>query len=199
MNKKYIILLSIGVLIGFISSYFIFKETKEYINVPIKIEVPVPVIEEKFDTIYLPSKIKNNKPIIDSTYYKKYINLKTSIEKDSAYKEAITINEYRPTFEDKNIKIDVYSKVRGELLENQISYKTKPRNIIVDTIIKIPVPKKSELYVGGEVVLPTNPIIAKTPSIIIGGAFVNKNHNKIYTGGYDFINKSAKVGILFRL
>lgn len=187
----------LGCIIG-LGIYFILPKETETIEVPVQIEVPVPIVEKEFDTIFLPKPI-NNKPIIDSIYYKEYLKLKDSIKKDSVFKDAIKIREYRPIVEDDTIRIEVYNKVRGTLLESQISYKTKPYKLKVDTILNIPVPKKPELYLGGGVILPTDPNVKKSPSIEVGGILVNKKHNKSYNITYDPVNKVVTGGIYFRL
>lgn len=147
-NKWKDILVIIGII--FIFLYF-FSPNKEIVEVPVKIEVPVPVIQKEFDTIYEPKPIyKKGKNIvtIDSAYYNKYINLKDSISKNNLYKEAITIREYDNKFEDEFIIINTYSKTRGTLLEITSNYKTKPRNIILDTVINVPIPTKAKVFIG---------------------------------------------------
>jgi len=173
------------------------NQDPEYIEVPIKIEVPIPIIEKEFDTIYLPEPIKGD-IIIDSTYYKEYLKLKDSVARDSSYKEAISIREYRPFVEDDSIRIDIYSKVRGTLLESQVTYKTKPRNISLDTTIKIKVPKKAELYYGAQLTSPTDLLYIKNIGIGPSASFINKKHTKLYSGSYDFINKNASFKIELR-
>lgn len=192
---KYLIVLILGGLL----SYFIFKKDTEFVEVPIKIEVPVPVIEKEFDTIYLPSEIKKSKPQIDSIYYRKFLKLKDSVAKDSAYKEAITIKEYRPRFEDDSIIIDVYAKTRGSLLESQVKYKTKPRNITLDTTITIEVPRQAKLYVGGQVYGNTSINVLGRLGAGPTGMLLNKKQTKIYNIGYDAVNKTWSGGVVFKL
>jgi len=201
INKKYITITFISLLVGFFVSYFIFKKEIDNISVNINIPVKIPSVEKEFDTIKLPSEVKilPGEKVIDSTYYNEYIKLKDSIKKNKAYKDAITLREYNNIFEDENITINTYNKVRGTLLETQSSYKTKERTIIIDTTLNIPVPRKAELYIGGDFILPTDPVVLTEPSIAPGFILVNKKHNKTYKGGYDINNKAVKVGIYFRL
>lgn len=155
LNNRLVIILSIAVVV-LLYMYFAHPNIKE-VKVPVTVEVPVPVIEQHFDTIYKPKPIYILKSVsaLDSTYYNKYTELKDSIQKDSLFKDAITIREYKTKFEDDTLTIDVYSKVRGTLLENQASYKTKPRTIKHDTTIYVPVPTRAQLYGGFELTMPT--------------------------------------------
>lgn len=132
------------------------KETVT-IEVPVEIEVPVPVVETDFDTIYLPQPIKVIKETkIDSTIYNKYLALQDSIAKNKLVKDALTIREYNQSFDDSIQTIDVYSEVTGTLNKQQVSYKTKPRNISIDTIIPvdIEIPYKTKFGLGVEVGVP---------------------------------------------
>jgi hypothetical protein len=119
---------------------------KEIIEVPIKIEVPVPAIEGKFEPIKAPEPIIVEVPTIDKQ--KEFI-LMDSIGKLNAYIEAITVREYLNTFEDDTIKIDTWSKVRGELLAQSNDYFIKPRTIQLDTVIEIQKPAFNALFLYG--------------------------------------------------
>lgn len=155
-NKGNIIL---GVIVAILLYLYFFDPKIEEVKVPVEIEVPVPVVEKVFDTIYKPKPIYipgKTKIQIDSTYYERYLSLQDSIQKDSLFKEAIKIQEYKPTFEDDTIKIDVYAKVRGELLESGIRYKTKPRTIKLDTTILVPIPTRAKLFGGAGIRMPYN-------------------------------------------
>jgi hypothetical protein len=95
--------------------YDIFTREKEIIEVPVKIEVPVPSIENTSDTIYLPFpsktiKIENpinnklqeaNKELIaENKLLIKTYEESDSVTKDSIYKKSITIKEYNEVFKD---------------------------------------------------------------------------------------------------
>src|SRR5690606_18361157 len=127
--KKYIpyILLAI-VLIYFLTR----KAEKEVITV----EIPVPVVSHTFDTIRLPGDIIYRRRI-DTVLVDNYISSPQTV-KDSLYKEAITLREYNQRFEDSVQKVDVFTKVRGWLTEQTVSYETKPREVSKE----IPVPSK---------------------------------------------------------
>lgn len=197
--NTYIKPLLFGGVVGLMLILFLNKKEIEYIEVPVEIELEIPIIEKEFDTIYLPSPIKEKKPQIDSTYYKEYIKLKDSITRDSIFKKAITIREYKPRFEDDSIIIDVYTKTRGTLLESQITYKTKPRNIVLDTTLLIKVPRRSKLYVGGSIYLDTDEKAVASPGIGPEMSFLNKKQTKIISFGYDAVNKKGRIGVVFKL
>jgi hypothetical protein len=170
----------------------------EYIEVPINIEVEVPVVEVQFDTVYLPTPIKRGKKQIDSTYIKKWEELKNdSIAKDSLFRKAIEINDYRETVEDDTITINLGMKVRGELLQYNVDYKTKPRTISLDTVLKVEIPKNPLLYFGADAIIPNNnPSL--TPSIAPGILFISKNHKHAYKINYDVMNKGITVGAYWK-
>lgn len=154
-NKTNLIFIGIGILIGILLMYFIQKPTIKEVPIRVEIEVPIPIIEKNFDTIYEPYPVYIKGEVkIDSIYYKQWLKLNDSISKDKSFKDAITINEYNTKFEDDTLTINIYSKTRGTLLEIKPDYKTKPRKIPVDTTIYIPLPKYNEFYGGLEVGMP---------------------------------------------
>lgn len=116
------------------------------------VEVETPQINDSIpfdEREFIP--IENSKEV-DSTWYIKYTELKEKVDRDSLFREAIKINEYTETYEDENVKIDVYSKTRGELLNQSIpDYIVKPKTVTVPqtTIIKKE-PPKINLYGGLE-------------------------------------------------
>ena len=178
-NKNNLIFTGIGILLGVIFMYFIQKPTIVEVPVRVEIEVPVPIIEKEFDTIYKPQPYPvytkgNVIKEIDSTYYKQWLSLKDSISKDKAYKDAITIREYNTKFEDDILTLNIYSKTRGTLLEIKPDYKTKPRTIPLDTTLMIPIPKYNEFYGGIEVGGPVIKIPSLEPSILGKANFIWK-------------------------
>ena len=175
------------------------KEVKT-IKIPVIIEVEVPVIEKQFDTIYkpVPYKIKGDtKIVIDSIYYDKYIAIKDSVTKDSIFKDAITIREYKEKVEDDTITIDIYMKTRGLLLDYQVGYKTKPRKILLDTtiLVKISNRYKTKIGVGGGVLFPT---LLIDPSYISFNAGVALDTKKIiYILSYN-TDKEVGASVMFK-
>ena len=119
---------------------------KEIIEVPVRIEVPIPGIAGKTDTIYIPKPVRVEVPTIDKQ--KEFI-LMDSIGKLNAYIDATTVREYSNTFEDDTIKIDTWSRVRGELLAQSNDYFIKPRTIQLDTVIEIQKPAFNALFLYG--------------------------------------------------
>lgn len=163
--------------------------------VPVEVEVLVPSVEKVFDTIYEPKPVNVIVKEIDSTYYEKYKQLKDSVAKDSMFKEAIKINEYKEVFEDTLQTIDVYSKTRGKLLEQSVKYTTKPYYITVKDSIQIQ--KKVTVSVGSEIGISTiNPILNKP--VIKGNLIIkNKRDNTISisydTEGRVWLGKTWKI------
>lgn len=195
MNKERLILYSSIILLLVLLVVQCSKEP-DTIEIPIIIEVPIPVVEVEFDTIkdpypiYIPGTVK-----IDSTYYNKYISLRDSISRDSLFKEAIAIREYREVFEDDTIKIDVYSNVQGFLKKQQVSYKTKPRSITVDTTITVKTKYQTKFGAGIEVGIPTNN--ATGNSIVVKPKILLDTKRFIYDLSWD-TDKRVWAGISFK-
>lgn len=169
------------------------------IEVPVTIEVPVPVIIKEFDTVKEFIPIYRDGPVkIDSTYYDKYIALTDSVQRDSLFKDAITIREYRERVEDDTIIINVYSKIQGFMKEQKVDYETKFRTIKLDTVLKIPIPTKPLLFIGPFLSMGTEQYNSDL-SGGVKGLLVDKNQKRAYTLGYDFLNKEITVGFLFNL
>lgn len=160
-----------------ILAIFLVKECNKPPKVDYKdvlIEVPIPVVEKQFDTVR-PKPITKTKKVIDSTYYKKYLSLKDSVQRDSAYRDAIQINEYNQVFKDTFQTIEVYTKSRGEVLEQSLKYKTEPRTITVRDSIPI-IPKRT-FSLGVEVGVPTVHGLGTSPVIKGGIQYKNRKGN----------------------
>lgn len=157
---------------------------KEEVEVPVIIEVPVPVfsggmIEPLKPVPIPPIKMENPKPRIDSTYYNRYIALKDSIARDSAYKAAITIRNYKETFEDDRMKIFLEAETTGWLNSYQLSYESKPFDITVDTTLTVKIPqRKRSLSLYGEMGVPLNSTL---------------DENILFKGGLDYIDKKNTI------
>lgn len=192
----------VGFILGCVGTYFFMKGEIVYVDVPVTIEVPIPVIKVETDTVYLPTPIPpaNNSPAIDSTYYKRYLDLMgDKVRQDSLFKAAIRINEYRERIEDDTLIIDFYTKNRGELLEYQIGYETKPRNIVIDTTLKIPIPLKGAIYYGGGLNIPTQSGSTELLTVEAGLMLLPKKKNRMYGVSYDFINKTINGKVYIKL
>ena len=151
--------------------------------------IKVPIQVREFDTIYEP---KPGKTVIDSTYYDKYVKLQDSVKKDSLVKDAFAIREYNNKFEDSIQTINAYSKVRGHLLENSVSYETKPYKIKYDTIIQYEVkPDRPVLAIGATVMFPVNP---DAPNVSFYPEIDIRVKKGTFSGGYDFVNQSGVIG-----
>lgn len=188
-----------GVLVGALVMFFFMKEEPVEVDVPVEFDFKTPEIVKGTDTVYYPSPVyvKGDKEV-DSIYFEEYTKLKDSLAKEELFKEAITINEYKEVVEDDTLKIDLYAKTRGTLLEYQIDYKVKPQTYHIDTTLTVKIPQKPKFYIGGEVVMPSDLVNYKV-AIEPGVFFVNKKQTKAYKLSYDPINKVGKAGLYFRL
>ena len=175
----YLIIAVLGVFL-----YFQLTKDVEIVEVPVRVEVPVPVVKVEFDTILDPYPVYiEGKTIIDSTYFEKYINLKDSVEKRKLFIEAIAIRDYHETVEDDTLKIDINMRVQGFLKSYQVSYKTKPRTILLDTILPLAIPKRSRLYGSIETVIPTNQF--EFQPVLKVGLMLKTKSDRIYSVSID--------------
>lgn len=158
MNKERLIQYIIIIILSLLLMNQCNKD-KEIIEVPIEIEVPVPSVESNSDTIYVPYPKYINNPL-DKKLLKENDSLlqkyqeADSIAKELQYKEAISIKEYKQEFKDTFQTVNVYTKTRGELLEQSISYKTNEYTISIDTIVKTSVKGKLRLLGAIEMGVP---------------------------------------------
>ena len=157
--KNYIIgILSIAVIILGLLFFLERKKKSEVVEVPVKIEVPVPVYVG--DTI-----IQKSKPVvikqIDTFFYNKYQELKDSVKKDSIVKDALTIREYKEQLDDENVTINVTSNVTGRLNTQKIEYKTKEKTVMIDTTLQVQTPYKNNFGARVEVGFLSGSIINK--------------------------------------
>jgi hypothetical protein len=149
---------------------------KEIIEVPVRVEIPK--IIKQTDTIYkpVPVRIEVPEPGMDELL-DKYASTMDSLERLKMFVDAITVREYNNTFEDDTIKIDTWSKVRGELLAQSNLYEIKPRSITVPVEIEIPRFNALFLYGGTRYSL-----IDKTPAFEAKIIFKNKRDNLLSIG-----------------
>lgn len=150
---------------------------KEIVEIPIKIEVPVPVVKNNFDTIYKPQPITVENPL-NIELLNKYKKAKDSLEKFDIFKESIKEREYNEKFEDTFQIINVYTKTQGKILKQTTNYKTKPYNIKVDTIINIPIKKTNQFFTGVELGVPAENL---------------QDLNLVFKGNLMFKNKKDNV------
>lgn len=175
------------------------KPVVEY--VPVEVEVLVPSVEKVFDTIYEPKPYPVKVKEIDSTYYEKYKKLKDSVQKDSMFKESIKINEYNQKFEDTLQVIDVYSKTRGNLLEQSVKYTTKPYYISKKDSVEIK--QKWSLSIGSELGVSTVSLV-ENPVILKGNVVIKNKRGNTTSISYDtqgtfWLGKSWKVSFRKRI
>lgn len=190
----------LGIIVILFISYFIYdKLNPEYkeIKVPVRVEVPVYSKEGISDTTKLPAPIsiinpidkelikrnkklsKKNKKLskelkISNVLLEKYKS-SDSINKERLYKESISIKEYNETFIDSFQTISVYSKTRGSLIEQSISYKTNEYSISLDTLVSTKVKKKFKVFGSLEI---GNPLLSNDPnlpSIVVKPGIIFKN------------------------
>lgn len=156
--KNSIIGFIIGVLIGAIGMYFLKKCDKIPIDVPIKIDVPIPPIVDSFPPIVYPKPIKI--PVtnpINKELQKELDKVKSERDSLKVYKEFVVKRVYKEKFEDSIQTIIVDAETTGTLDLLGVKYETKPRTIKVDTVVPIKLPKQLDrainLYIEGGIPL----------------------------------------------
>lgn len=144
--------------------------------------VEVPSKSGKSDTIYLPTPVYINNPSEEKLLKDNEVLLEGFKQADSSlkvkkYKESIEIKEYKEVFKDTFQTVEVYTKTRGEVLEQAISYKTNEYTLTEENPLKTPLNKSIKVYGGLEVGIPminSGDIVFK-PTIrldnVLGGSF----------------------------
>jgi len=108
-------------------------------------KVLIPEVNGKFDkptnTTQLPSKAKDSIIYFDKLIYvesavnketaQKYQDAKTELDKLNIFLNGIRERDYISNFNDSLVEIQAKSKVKGNLEAIQLSYKLKPREVIV--------------------------------------------------------------------
>jgi len=183
MKKK--ILTYLGVfLLGALLMLIVKQSNKEIIEVPVRFEVEVPVVEVQHDTIYEPKPIPYLVKKVDTSLVEEYKKANDSL-KQELFKNAVTVNKYKEVFEDSIQTITVDANVTGKLNSLAVGYKTKPKSIVVDTVIPVKVPandRSLSLYV--ETGIPTS--LVSNNSILL-------NNTIILKAGLDYENKKGTI------
>ena len=174
----------VGLVVGSVITFFLTRRIVKEIKVPFKVEVKVPVIEKEFDTVYLPKPIYKPIVVVDTDLVNKYKKANDSLKKE-LFEKAVTVRDYKEVFEDDIQTITVDINVTGKLNSVFAKYVTKPRTIIIDTLLTVDVPDYSRpISVYGEVGMPTKNYTQATPVLKAGFDISNKK-NLIWGGSFD--------------
>ena len=177
--------------------YFQPAPEKEIIEVPVEVpvRVEVPVVKKEFDTVYVEGPVRE-KP--NTELLEKYKALQDENEKLKVFEEATRTRIYTETYSDEIQDISVFSQVNGELVEQSVSYETKPR--IIETVVRdtIPVlvePKRS-LRIGVEAGVPT--LQEQIGPVFKGNLMLENKKGLILTAGYDTEGR-VWGGVIFKI
>jgi hypothetical protein len=90
---------------------------------------PVAILngKTKKDSVVYKDKIITTENPVNKELYKKYAEAKDSLDQVKMYLEAIEEREQTQVFDNKDVKIEVYTKTRGQLLELKPKYTIKER------------------------------------------------------------------------
>jgi hypothetical protein len=192
--KTRIISALIGFLLGLILMFSVKQCSTEIVRVPIEIEVEVPVVEVQYDTIYTPKPIPYAVREVDTSLVEQYRKANDSL-REALFNKAVTINNYKEVFDDEYQTITVDAETTGTLNFMTLGYKTKPRTIVVDTIVPITIPKDLGLTLYTELGAPTDFSINDKMIFKVGADILTKK-NWVFGASYD-TNKTAwgKIGI----
>lgn len=140
----------------------------------VRVEVKTPEYIRVSDTIYKDSLIYRRitlPPVTDSTVL---AFLQDSINRLQMFINAIAIREYNQSFKDSLQEVNVYSKTKGELIEQAIDYKIYPRTYSFDTVVEFNCLNISKQFVA--VGAGFNPI-SNVPTLHIGYNYLSKKQN----------------------
>lgn len=128
---------------------------------------------------------------INKEMYEKYIVAKDSLTQVKMYLEAIEEREETQVFDNKDIRLEIQTKTRGQLLDLKPKYTIKEREERVQVRQKESV---FALYIGGSVGTSTE-LDVLVPKIQLG---LQNRRGDIFTVYYG-IDKSIGVGYTFRI
>lgn len=152
---------------------------------PEPIKVPKYIYKTlKGDTIELENPVNEEL----AYHYEELLKERDSIKLRLAYLDAIQIRKYKSEFEDKNLKVSVYSQTTGTLDSLSLDYVIKP-----DTI-EVAVPKQSfALFLGGGTYSNSKDLRFK---LNLG---VQTKKGNVIIGGYDPLNKNVFLDYNFKI
>lgn len=185
-NLRDIIITVAGlILVGL--AVFLMQRPKETITheIPVVIDFTTPEVLKAHDTVYIDSIVYKDRVIYKEHSYnkelkKQYMAAKDSIAKLNLYLEAITEREYKITYPDSIQNITVFTRARGELLKQQVSYEVFPKTHYIDTTVSVV--QKPRIKVWGRVAL--------------GVPLYNPEYNKPVLGEIGLIIKNRNDGIM---
>jgi hypothetical protein len=140
----------------------------------VTVEVKTPEYIRVSDTIYKDSLIYRRitlPPVTDSTVL---AFLRDSINRLHMFIDAIAIREYNQSFRDSLQEVNVYSKTKGELIEQAIDYKIYSRTYSVDTVVQFNCLNISKQFVS--IGAGYNPI-SNIPNLHVGYNYLSKKQN----------------------
>lgn len=174
----------IGLVLGAVITFFIKKQIIKEVKVPFKVEVEVPVVKKEFDTIYLPVPEYTLITLVDTTLVGEYKRANDSL-KAKLFESAVTIRDYKQVFDDDIQTITVDMNVTGTLNSVFAKYITKPRIVVLDTVLKVDVPDYSRsISVYGEIGMPTQKASIEPPILKAGFDFSGKR-NTVWGASFD--------------
>lgn len=196
-NKKYHI---IGIIILLLISFIVGRCTKSKEVTTITKTITIPETRGSFETpkVIVPesNEIKTVIQYKDTTLVihqvneelvNKYLESQEELERLKLYTNAISINNYKNTFDNEDIQLTILSKTEGKLLEVKPEYIIKEKKLPVT----IEVPKEELLFRLNAGIYSTYSTELKTYDPGVKLDFIN-NKNHIISAGYS-INKNVMV------
>ncbi len=122
------------------------SEPKE--TVPVKIETPaksgsfekptevIPGVPKKDSIVYKKGKTIYTENPINKQLAEDYLKATDSIKRLKLYLDAIQEKDGTYVYDNKDLKLEIYAKTRGELLEIKPKYTIKPSEVKVDVPVK---------------------------------------------------------------
>lgn len=178
-------------LIGLFVWQFFYTKEENSDPQPIQVIIPessgstgIQTIESvKTVPVYVPGQ---GQVIVDESFKRLYEEAKDSLERTNLYLNAIRINTFDTTaINNDTIKLDLYTKTRGSLLEYKIDYKIKEKvfEYKPETIVRRP---RFSLSVEAEAGIPTIP---NSGFLMKGGLGLENRRGESLLVGYDTENR----------
>lgn len=199
MNKLKNIYIIVSIIFITLLLIFLLKKPKDpeviTVEVPVRIEIPIPAKEGKSDTIYLPSPIRENP--INKDLEKRLKEAKDSLSLIKIVKEELKERDYKQKFDDLVQTITVSTKVQGRLLNQSLEYFVKADTITVDTIVPVNIEVPTKIKVFGLLEAGNSIDISKIDPVVKGSVIFKNKTDKLLSVGFDS-NKNVWIGYGFK-
>ena len=199
--KDFILYLTVTLLLLYIfiqqqcSAQNIDNTTKQEVLIPEKkgsFDKPIAIIHNnKKDSVVYKKQIIYTENPVNKKLYNEFLETKDSLERVKLYLKSIQEKDGTYVYDDNNLKLEVYTKVRGEILKIKPTYTIKERKEVVQVKQKESI---FAVYAGASI---GNNVSLSDLSVNATLGIQNKKGD-IFTCEYGLLDKSYKVGYIKR-